>query len=85
MNRDLVTNINPKRAGIAAMTVVTAMQDLAPEEQVIGLTAAFQFLLEKRGFPVQDAMSIANHVMYTRDGGLMPEFFGAKAYMENEL
>lgn len=85
MNRDLVTNIDALDAGMAAMHIVTAMQDMRPEQQIIGLTAAFMFLLESKGFPVQDAMSIATHAMYTKDGGLRPEFYGAKAYVENEL
>ena len=80
MNRDLVTNINAQAAGSATMRVINALQDVSEAERVIAATAAFRFVLEAKGFPVSDAMEIANRVMYTRDGGLRPEFFAVREY-----
>lgn len=85
MHRDLVTNIDAHRAGMATMHVINALQDVGEAERVIAATAAFRFILEAKGFPVQDALEIANRVMYTRDGGLRPEFFAAREYTKREM
>lgn len=85
MNRDLVTNINAQSAARATMTIIDALQGVDEAARVIAVTAAFRFVLEAKGFPVNDALQIASRVMYTRDGGLRPEFFAAREYTKREM
>ncbi len=84
MNRDLITNIDPKLGARGLMTVLTAMQDLTQEAQVIAVCAAFKLILEDRNLKPQDAMAISSRAM-TVDGVWIPEYRAAQMYVESEL
>lgn len=85
MNRDKFTNIDPTKAGMATMFILTALQQLPQEEQVVALAAVFRFLLEARGIPVQDAMEVSSRVMMSNDGVFHPEFKAAQMYVKYEM
>ena len=85
MNRDLVTNIDPKEASRGTMHVLDSLQSLKPEQQVVALALTFRLLLEKRGIQVQDAMEISDRALRYKDGSLLPEYRAARMYVQEEM
>lgn len=82
-DRDALANINPRKAATSAMSVIDALQDYLPHEQVAGLCAVFSLLADRYGVRLPDAMEVVNNVMTFADGR-RPEFKAVEQYMREE-
>lgn len=83
--RDRFNNTDQQAAASASMRVITALQDLPPEQQVVGICAAFRVLAEVSEVPAQDLFAVTGNVMTDAEGRYIPEFRAVKEYVENEL
>jgi len=84
MNKDQLNSLNVRKAANAAMTVIDAIQDMHPAEQLAGITATFLLLADHQGYTAQDMFSITANIMNHADGR-RPEFAAAAQYMKEEL
>ncbi len=83
-DRDLLANADSRQAARAAMSIVTAIQDFRPHEQVGGLAAAFMLMAEHFDIRVPDACELTGNIMNTVEGK-RPEFKAVEAYIQGEL
>ena len=82
---DRVRNTADARdAGVAAMTVITAVQDLPLEAQVHGMVACFALLCDGLDVRPSQLLEITNNLMDKADG-YRPEFRGVASYFANDL
>lgn len=84
MNRDKLTNANPREVANAAMTVIDRLQTLQAEVQIAGTAATFVLLCEHLGITPSDVFAITTNVMNHAEGR-RPEFAAVAQYLENEL
>jgi predicted P-loop ATPase len=83
-NKDALNNVPVKDAATTTMGVITATQTLAPELQVVAITATFKLMLERYGITPADAFTVADNVMNNAIGR-REEFAAVRDYMAGEL
>lgn len=86
IDRDKMMNADRRRVANATMGVIDAAQRFRPEEQALGMAAAFLILCQEAGVNPQDAWTMTNNVMHDRTTGQpAPQFRAVAAYIRNEL
>lgn len=81
---DQLQSMPPRRAGKAAMHVLTAVQNLTPEEQLAAIAVSFHTLIDKwRAHPGTILQTARN--MMERARGERPELRAVQNYVKHEL
>jgi hypothetical protein len=81
---DEMNMADPVLVGRASMTVIDAVQDLHPKDQVLGMAATFLLLCDRYNVMPQDIFTISQNVMNGVDGK-RPEFRAVKSYLAGEV
>lgn len=84
MNHDLLNLIPSKRAANCTMSVITAVQNYQPHEQVVAMAATFLLLCEHWNVDPRDALLTARRII-NHSEGKRPEFAAVRDYMAGEL
>ena len=71
-------------AGVAAMAIITAVQDLPYDAQVHGMVACFALLCDGLDVRPSQLLEITTNLMDKADG-YRPEFRGVASYFANDL
>jgi hypothetical protein len=85
INNDLLMSADPIAVAHAAMTVIDAMQTkFTPEQQLLGISAAFLLMADGLKTPAQDVFTAITNLMNGMDGK-RAEFKAVTAYVNGEL
>lgn len=84
INRDLLVSADAARVCNSAMAVIDRLQDFTPEEQMLGLTAAFMLLAKHQKQNPGELFLITDNVVNGVEGK-RPEFRAVEQYMRDEL
>jgi len=83
MDRDKLSNIEPKQAANAAMQVVDALQRFPAGTQLMGLATAWKMAMDLYGVSISDVMTYSGNLINDTDGR-RPEFSAVAEYLEKE-
>ncbi len=84
LDRTALTNMPILSATKATMTIIDAIQDLKPHEQLAGIAATFLLLADYLEIEPQDAFVIVKNIMNGAEGK-RTEFKAVEAYLEGEF
>lgn len=86
MNKDKLNAIDAAAVATAAATVIDAVQDMEPERQIAGVTAAFKILVDHLKVDPQDVMTVVGNIISDNTGpGKRVELDAVADYMRGEL
>lgn len=85
MNRDRLFASRPETAALGAYKIVTAIQSLTPEEQVLGLACAFKFAAEAKDLDRGQLLHTIERMQRDTKYRHANTFDALERYMEGEL
>jgi len=84
-NCDRVNHANINTTSAVAMTVITALQDYPPEEQVIGLAAVFRMFTEVHPIDLHDLFTVVDNMLTRAEPKDLRPIAAVRDYMKGEL
>lgn len=85
IDRDRLSTLDPRHVARAAVLLVDAVSDEAPEVQVQAIALLQMLVCEEHGLEVRDELVRAARIMRTADGDLKPEVRALRAYIQGEI
>lgn len=82
--RDRMMSARVRPSANAAMQVIDSLQPYTPEEQLMGLTAAFMLLAKAAGMRPNDMFTFADNLMHDANTK-RPEFLAVEQTIREEL
>ena len=84
MNRDKLTNADPKHVAQSTFSVIDKLQNMPQHLQAMALASSFLILSDVFKLEAQDIFTLTKNLMNSKEG-LRPEFVAVRDYIKHEL
>lgn len=81
---DRLASVVPQRTGMAAMSLLTRLQDFTPEEQAAAAAVVFLLLIRKYGAHAGNVLAVGENII-GRALETNPELRAVFGYIQNEV